>query len=588
MKHKARTICLLLAVALAPALSLVGCGGPVKPVRSDSGSHAKVSRLAKPQRGGILTVLGSAPIAGIDPARAATAQEEEYTYATQRPLFSYSPGSAAPLPDLAAESPAISADARTVTVHLRTGVHFSPPFDREVTSKDVAYAIERGANPHVLSPFFRPYFSVLVGGDKANGGPIRGIVTPDAHTMIFRLRRSWGKAFADALALPLSAPVPMGVARKDDRADPSRYERYAAATGPYMFKANAGGRVFGIGYIPGRSVTLVRNPAWRASTDFRPAFVDGIRYELASTRERSRAQTLARVHLVENEPPLEAAELATRSYGAQLKISPYYGLRYVAVNNRSKPFDNQEVRRALWAALDLTSMSHAWGEPLLAQPASHFIYPGMAGSRIATSLISPTLGFLRHPHGDLAVAKKLLMAAGYPRGIYTGHSPVSVIASSNGPSVIVARLAAAALRQLGFGVNLQLVQEDDVQRLCGARSSVAYVCPDAQLFPGFNDPQALLLEAFDGHIQLSRSNQDWSQANDLVFDAALEREARLVEPASREQGWGAVDNGLVTEAIGIPYAWIRAVAIESPDVAGVTDVWNRGAWDLSFSSLRPG
>jgi ABC-type transport system substrate-binding protein len=42
------------------------------------------------------------------------------------------PDSFKPVPDLAAGAPNISADAKTVTVMLKRGVHFSPPVNREV------------------------------------------------------------------------------------------------------------------------------------------------------------------------------------------------------------------------------------------------------------------------------------------------------------------------------------------------------------------------------------------------------------------------------------------------------------------------
>ena len=82
--------------------------------------------------------------------------------------------SAKPVPDMASGPPEISADAKTITVHLRHGVHFSPPVNREVTSADVAYAIERGANAHVANPYFHTYFGSLIGAEKASGGPIPG------------------------------------------------------------------------------------------------------------------------------------------------------------------------------------------------------------------------------------------------------------------------------------------------------------------------------------------------------------------------------------------------------------------------------
>ena len=119
----------------------------------------------------------------LDPGQAYFSVDYEAMYATQRPLYSYKPNTfAAPTPDMASGPPEISSDRKTVTVHIRSGVHFSPPVNREVTSADVAYAIERGANPNVANPYFSTYFGSLEGASKANGGPIPGITTPElAH-----------------------------------------------------------------------------------------------------------------------------------------------------------------------------------------------------------------------------------------------------------------------------------------------------------------------------------------------------------------------------------------------------------------------
>ena len=95
--------------------------------------------------GGILQEVTDQDISHLDPGLAYFVLDYQFTYATQRPLYSYLPNDqTTPVPDLAAGQPQISADNRTITVHIRPGVHYSPPVDREVTSADVAYAIERG------------------------------------------------------------------------------------------------------------------------------------------------------------------------------------------------------------------------------------------------------------------------------------------------------------------------------------------------------------------------------------------------------------------------------------------------------------
>ena len=68
-----------------------------------------------------------------------------------------------PEPDLAEAAPEISADGKTVTVKIRSGVKFSPPVNRVVTSKDVAYGIERGFLKTVNGPYVGAYMGDLLG-----------------------------------------------------------------------------------------------------------------------------------------------------------------------------------------------------------------------------------------------------------------------------------------------------------------------------------------------------------------------------------------------------------------------------------------
>ena len=54
-----------------------------------------------------------------------------------------------------------------------------------------------------------------------------------------------------------------------DKQAPTTYgTKYIVATGPYMIKSDPKTGTFeNIGYQTGKSLTLVRNPNWKASTD---------------------------------------------------------------------------------------------------------------------------------------------------------------------------------------------------------------------------------------------------------------------------------------------------------------------------------
>src|SRR3954454_15679436 len=139
---------------------------------------------------------------------------------TQRTPIAYAPGASSPRPDLAEAAPVVSADGRTVTVKLRSGVRFSPPVRREVTSADLKYAIERGFFSTVNNPYAGSYFGDIAGapsGPVKPGTQISGVTTPDAQTVAFKRRQPTGGTLAAALVLPLAAPVPRDYALAFDR-----------------------------------------------------------------------------------------------------------------------------------------------------------------------------------------------------------------------------------------------------------------------------------------------------------------------------------------------------------------------------------
>ena len=87
------------------------------------------------------------------------------------------------VPDIATSVPTPTDGGKTYTFHLKRGVRFGPPVDREVTSKDVLYAFERIANPKNGAQYGF-YYSVIAGFDAYGAGKaktISGIETPDAQ-----------------------------------------------------------------------------------------------------------------------------------------------------------------------------------------------------------------------------------------------------------------------------------------------------------------------------------------------------------------------------------------------------------------------
>ncbi len=578
------------------ALGLTACGSSGAAAPSSSGISAPPgvqTPVSESQsggvRGGTLTVLNHEDFEHLDPGQAYFSIDYEAMYATQRPLYSYKPNTfATPTPDMASGPPQISSDRKTVTVQIRSGVHFSPPVNREVTSADVAYAIERGANPNVPNPYFSTYFGSLEGASKAKGGPIPGITTPDSHTIVFHLTEPKAPILAAALVLPLSAPVPEEFAKKHDAHSPTEYGNYLVATGPYMFKSNSEGRVLGIGYQPGKSATLVRNPNWSASTDFRPAYLNQINIQIGGDTNIIGRQVLEGSHMIENDEVAQATvQLAYEKFRSQLEISPGAGTNYIAVNNHQGPFANVNTRKALWAALNRVAINKARGGELVTNVMTHFIYPEIPGFEQAGGLAGPRVDYNDYPTGNAQVAAKYMRLAGYPSGSYTGNATLQIVGATGSPTAEEAEIVNQTLKSLGFKTKLSLVDKSVMySKFCGTPSEEIDVCPNVGWAADFGDPQAVLDVPFNGtHIE-STNNSNWGQVNDPTINRHMAAAELVVGTQARAAAWAAIDRELVAQAAAIPFAWDKQPNIEAHDVAGVGDVWNLGAWDYSYTSLK--
>ena len=172
---------LLGAVVVAVVLAACGSSGSGSSTSAGSGSGLETGGYKSPltesltggKKGGTLQVLQETEFEHLDPGESYYNLDYPVVFATQRPLYSYKPNqSEENTPDMASGPAEISSDGKTVTVHLKEGVHFSPPVNREVTASDVAYGIERGANPTVANGYTQAYFASIEGmpnGERRSG-----------------------------------------------------------------------------------------------------------------------------------------------------------------------------------------------------------------------------------------------------------------------------------------------------------------------------------------------------------------------------------------------------------------------------------
>lgn len=576
---------LVAALCVSATPMLAACGSSDK----NAGDAATVDNGAGGRRGGTLEVLTSQDIGSLDPGATYSSLDFNVLSATQRTLYTYAPEDPAHIePDLAAGQPQVSKDGKTLTVKIRGGVHFSPPVNREVTSRDVKYAIERGFNGSVANPYASGYYGDLVGGDRASGGPIAGIETPDDRTIVFKLTRPTASLLAQATILPLSAPVPAEYAKRFDAKATSEYGSHVVATGPYMLAATRDGRVLGTGYVPGRSLRLVRNPNWRASTDARPAYADAITWSLGGTAAVIARQTLDGSGIVlADSPPPAIVKRAYQHARDQIFFAPGGGSRYAALNTQIPPFDDANLRKAVAAALDREQMRLVRGGAVVGDIASHFLYPGVLGFEEAGGMEGTGADFLASPEGDRALAARYMRAAGYPDGRYTGDETIQVIGLAGAPDDNDAQIFDQTLKDLGFKTKLRIVDGSVIiSRFCGLPRARVQVCPNLGWSRDFADPQTVLDVAFNGAYIFPENSPNWPQLDDPAINRAMARAEVTVGTEARARAWAEIDRMITATAAAIPWLWDKTPNLFSADVRCVPQLWNQGHCDLAYTSLE--
>ncbi len=585
---------LILGVLLALSFGVAACGGDDD---SDSGEQGTTAGTpAEGKKGGKLTALWAGDTDNIDPGVTYYQMGTQIIRATQ--ATPYAPkidDAAVNEPQLAESDPQVAEDGCTVTVKIKKDWKFSPPVDRVVTTKDIKYAIERGFFSNVNNGYAGPYFGGLqgakVGADP--GTKIPGIETPDDTTIVFNLKPAEGQdkcaggILAQALVMPLAAPVPEEYASKFDKGTNSTYGQNQVATGPYMIENDAQGKA--IGYEAGRRIHLVRNPNWDESLDNRPAYVDEIEVQQGNDDATVMARKILEGQGMitgDQPPPPAILKRALSDQKDQIALIPGGSGRWISLNTTVKPFDDLNVRKAVSAGMDRDALRLTRGGEAIGDIATHYLPPGLAGYEEAGAAEGFGLDFMANPKGDKALMAEYFKKAGFSSGKYEGSEKLLMVGDNEGVGGKTAEVAAEQLRGMGFNIELRQVTHDAMyNKFCNRPPSDTAICPNVGWIKDFSDPQTYLDPTFNGENIIQTNNVNWPELNVPEINKAMNEAKLLTEPAERAKAWAEIDRMVSEQAPTVNWIWDKDVSLQSSNVVGVIDEAN-GIWDWAHTSLK--
>jgi peptide/nickel transport system substrate-binding protein len=271
---------------------------------------------------------------------------------------------------------------KTYTFHLKNGIKFGPPLNREITSKDVAYAFQRLASPKDGAQYGF-YYSVIKGFDAAKGKPVSGIKTPNAKTIVFNLTQPTGD-FLFRVAMPAAGPIPKEIAGCFE-GQAGKYGRNVVSSGPYMIDGSASmsktcaGLKPISGYDAQTTMTLVRNPSYDPKTDSKAAR-ENLPDKFVFVVNANSDDILNRVNAGNLQDEVSSiGGKFLRQYTTSSSLKKYLHLNsgdrtwYLTMNLTQAPFDDIHIRKAINWVMDKSSLRKAWGGPTAGAIANHIV-----------------------------------------------------------------------------------------------------------------------------------------------------------------------------------------------------------------------
>ncbi|HEY4442451.1 MAG TPA: ABC transporter substrate-binding protein [Candidatus Elarobacter sp.] len=321
----------------------------------------------------------------LDPSHATDGLSLNVTNEVMQGIVTFKPGSFEIVGD-AAKSWSASGDGRTWTFELKPNLVFSDgtPLD----AKAVKFNLDRWrlTSSPAHGAFAYPYYADVFGGFP---GVIADVEAPTPTRVVVTLAKPVGPFLRDLAeqAFELGSPAAIN-------ADAKAFELKPVGSGPYMVSE----------WVRDDHITLVANPKWSGPT---PGYGTVIIRDIPDPATSVSSIEKGEIDMLTDPTPDDAKRLAGEK-NLTVVQQPSNNVSYLAMDVEKKPFGDVRVRRAVASLVDVATMAKSLYSSG-AVPAGNWTPPGMLGENAA---VRP------YPH-DVAAAKKLLAAAGYPNGFST-------------------------------------------------------------------------------------------------------------------------------------------------------------------------
>ena len=498
--------------ALAIGASLLVAAGLASPASSKPTSPTST----KAKAGGTLRLnLSSSDVDFIDPSLAYFQPAIQLEYAACRELVNYPPANPPRggilKPDAAVAMPRISANGRTYTFTIRTGIRFND--GSKLTAKNFEYVLNRNLDAAMNSPDV-PFIGEI-NGTTSDGTLPKGVTKASGikavgNKLIIKIKQA-DPAFISKLGFTFNCALKVGTPHIAQGIN-----KFASA-GPYYVASRT----------PNRTIVLKKNKYYKGILGHNPSQI----VVTVQTDPNASLQAAEKGNInydIGGLPPTEHARLG-RQYGVNKKqyfVKPQIETDYLALNTASNCFKSAKIRQAV-----------SWGLNRRGMLAQRGAYGGVLTDQMLPPGIPGFHNWKIYPLSkpNFTKAKKLMGGKKLSCVHYTSTSPTGQL---------LAQFAQQNLKQFGITTDIKSFATGVMYRKAGTKGE-----PFDILTAGwgidFNDPVDFVDILANGDNIHPTNNNNYSYFNNAKYNRRMRAAARLYG-AKRYSAYGKLDKDIMT------------------------------------------
>jgi oligopeptide transport system substrate-binding protein len=462
-----------------------------------------------------------------------------------------------------AQSYQLMPDGVTWKFTLRPNLKFSD--GTPLTSKDVAYSIDRALQPAEKSTVGPIYLALIKDSDKLVAGKIKTIIgdslmTPDASTVIIKANKK-AAYFLDALTYSCSYVL-----------EKSLVDKYGTNFTDHLTEGGGDGPFRVASYTPNQNIVFVPNPNYYGPIPQLKKVISPFYRDTNTAYKAYQAGQIDSTGILSIPSPQFTA---SRQLTNEFHQVPQLWINYYTMNYLVKPFDNIKIRQAFTLAINKDLIVHSvWKDSSIAT--NHIVPQGMPGYN--PNLTEP--GGVKGTSGNPALAKMLFQQGLQEEGMTPATMPPITLTYAAGQKDL--ENEATVLQQMWqqtLGVSVK-ADPIDFNKLL-AETTAATNNPKGLQFWGiawiadYPDPQDWTTLQFDKGVPNNNSNYGQNNASDAAQQQAVQQQLEAADvnpdPTTRLQAYMNAEQQLVNDVAWLPMEQVSLNLLRKPCVVGVID-----------------